>query len=353
MSDPDPDDPPSPAASPPTRSIEAARRLSRLLARPLGTPAPPGETPEPYVPRPARSAPPPAPVPPPAPAPAPPDDSASVAAPPPVAPADEPELPWFDRPAQPTPAAVPVAAPEHSVGTAEAGEPLTEPSTAQAEPYQASGGDDDLFDRHDPPPMHASAVPADEPHGFETSADREDHAAAPRSPDQVPEWAWPSALDREPEAVPAPRAELGPPPAPLVAPAPVRAAPSEPIAAAPPAARPLDPDATRALGNIRRLMLASNLFMVVAIGAVLAVVGYRIYRTEPALPPPPPVAALAPAKIPLDMTLTLPRGARILGTAIAGDRLVITIQIDGATEIRTFDIKTLQPAGRLSFATVP
>jgi hypothetical protein len=53
------------------------------------------------------------------------------------------------------------------------------------------------------------------------------------------------------------------------------------------------------------------------------------------------------------MTLTLPRGARIVGTAIAGDRLVITLQIDGATEIRTFDIKTLQPAGRLSFASVP
>ena len=101
-------------------------------------------------------------------------------------------------------------------------------------------------------------------------------------------------------------------------------------------------------------MLASNLFMAVAIGAVLAVVGFRLYRTEPAPPPPPPpVAAPAPAKIPLDMTLTLPRGARIVGTAIAGDRLVITLQIDGATEIRTFDIKTLQPAGRLSFATVP
>jgi len=99
-------------------------------------------------------------------------------------------------------------------------------------------------------------------------------------------------------------------------------------------------------------MLASNLFMVVAIGAVLTVVGYRLYRTEPA-PPLPPAAAPAPAKIPLDMALTLPRGARIVQTAVAGDRLVITLEIDGATEIRTFDVKTLQPTGRMSFATVP
>src|SRR5262245_65363042 len=92
----DPDDP-HPAASPPPRSVEAARRLSQLLARPLGTPAPPGEASEPYVPRPARSAPSPAP----SPAPQPPHDTASVASPPPAAPPEEPDLPWFDPSAQP------------------------------------------------------------------------------------------------------------------------------------------------------------------------------------------------------------------------------------------------------------
>jgi hypothetical protein len=358
MSDPDPDDPPSPAASPPARSIEAARRLSQLLARPLGAPAPPGETPEPYVPRPARSAPPPVSAPPPAPAPEAPDDTASVAAPPPVAPADEPDLPWFDQP-HPKPAVAPIAAPEPHAETAPLEAPLSAAPTAYEEPRdQGPGTDDDLFERRDPPPLHAPGAPEEE-HGLQTSAYRDEHRESPRTPDHVPDWAWPSALDREPEAAPAPRAELGPPPEPLVTPEPVvrpepePAASSKPAATAPPAARPLDPDATRALGNIRRLMLVSNLFMVVAIGAVLAVVGYRIYRTEPAPPPPPPVAAPAPAKIPVEMTLTLPRGARIVGTAVAGDRLVITVQIDGATEIRTFDIKTLQPAGRLSFATVP
>jgi hypothetical protein len=122
---------------------------------------------------------------------------------------------------------------------------------------------------------------------------------------------------------------------------------------APTAAPPLDPDATRTLGNIRRLMLFSNLFMVVAIGAVLMVVGYRLFRTEPAPQPPPAAPKPVHANIPNDMTLTLPRGARIVQTAVAGDRLVITLEVDGATEIRTFDIRTLRPTGRLMFGTVP
>jgi hypothetical protein len=350
MSDPEPDKASVPAAKGPSRSSEAARRLSQLLSRPFGTPAPPGEAPEPYVPRPARVASPP-------PAPAPPDDTAS-ASPRPVAPSrSETHVPWFDRavPSQaapepisahaPSPAPEPAAESEHIEPLSAA--PAPDDLLSEAPPQ----ADDDLFDRGDPP-RHAPAEPADEPWPFDRPAHHaadERAGAHAREPERVPEWAWPSALDRAPEAA-APRPEPLAAPEPF-APDPLRPAPSEPAAAAPSTARPLDPDATRALGNIRRLMLASNLFMVVAIGVVLAVVGYRIYRTEPAHPPA--VAAPAPPKIPVDMTLTLPRGARIMQTAIAGDRLVITIQIDGATEIRTFDIKTLQPTGRLSFATVP
>jgi hypothetical protein len=49
----------------------------------------------------------------------------------------------------------------------------------------------------------------------------------------------------------------------------------------------------------------------------------------------------------------LPKGARILSTAVAGDRLVVTLDIGGTTEIRTFDARTLKPAGRLKFANEP
>ena len=49
----------------------------------------------------------------------------------------------------------------------------------------------------------------------------------------------------------------------------------------------------------------------------------------------------------------LPKGARISATAIAGDRLVVTLDVGGPTEIRTFDAHTLKPAGGLKFASEP
>ena len=42
-----------------------------------------------------------------------------------------------------------------------------------------------------------------------------------------------------------------------------------------------------------------------------------------------------------------------VSTAAAGDRLAVTIEINGATEIRTYDAHTLQPAGRLKFSSEP
>jgi hypothetical protein len=377
MSDPKPDDPPDPAA--PTgareeRSIEAARRLSQLLSRPLGTPAPPNE--EPYVPRVERPAPPPVPAAEPA------DhtalrDTALPSSLPAAAPAPEPHpdpephLPWFDRPLPPRPRVdsrpreEPVHAPAdptppppdpvHEPVHASAEDVAWPPSAADAPPAEPSPPapdeaiphepapllDDDLFDRHDPAEPRAPVERADEVRPLHAPEPPPDESAVwPHAYRTPREKAWPPPLDAMPEP-----------------PAPARPAPSEPPP--PPAAgQPLDPDAARALAKIRRLMLVSNLFMLVAIAAVLGVVGYRTFRAAPApppAPPPPPVAAPAPPRpeIPVDMTLSLPRGARIKQTAVAGDRLVITLEIDGATEVRTFDLKTLQPAGRLSFGSAP
>jgi hypothetical protein len=49
----------------------------------------------------------------------------------------------------------------------------------------------------------------------------------------------------------------------------------------------------------------------------------------------------------------LPKGARIVSTAVADDRLVVTVESQGALEVRTFDLRTLRPTGRLRFATEP
>jgi hypothetical protein len=54
-----------------------------------------------------------------------------------------------------------------------------------------------------------------------------------------------------------------------------------------------------------------------------------------------------------DTTATLPKGARIVSTGVVRDRLVVTLDIGGVTEIRTFDAKSLKPTGRLKFVSEP
>jgi len=104
--------------------------------------------------------------------------------------------------------------------------------------------------------------------------------------------------------------------------------------------QPLDPQAARLAAKVRLLMLASALTTVVAVGAVLAVIGYRLFKAEGS-------AGM------VEVTATLPKGARIISTVVAGERITVTIQIADSIEIRTFDAKTLQPAGRLKFSSEP
>ena len=102
----------------------------------------------------------------------------------------------------------------------------------------------------------------------------------------------------------------------------------------------LDPAAAQALAKVRRLMLISLTVTMVAIGVVLVVIGYRVFRSEG--------SAAAP-----DVTASLPKGARILATAVAEGRIVVTIDVGGQVEIRTFDVRTLKPAGRLLLPVAP
>ena len=100
------------------------------------------------------------------------------------------------------------------------------------------------------------------------------------------------------------------------------------------------PEQAALFARVRRMMLIAGLTTALAIAAVLVAIGYRLFRGSES----------APAT---DTTAMLPKGARILSTAVAGDRLVVTIESNGTTEILTYDAKTLKPAGRLKFATEP
>jgi hypothetical protein len=100
------------------------------------------------------------------------------------------------------------------------------------------------------------------------------------------------------------------------------------------------PDQAALFARVRRMMLIAGLTTTVAVAAVLIAIGYRLFRSEGR-------AAST------DITAVLPKGARIVSTSVAGDRLLVTLDVGGATEILTFEAQTLRPAGKLKFATEP
>ena len=103
---------------------------------------------------------------------------------------------------------------------------------------------------------------------------------------------------------------------------------------------PLDPAAARMIARVRWLMLISGITTMVAIAAVIGVIGYRVFKSDGS------AAAV-------DVTALLPKGARIVATAVSEDRIAVTMDVGGGIEIRTFDVKSLKPTGRLRFATEP
>jgi hypothetical protein len=102
---------------------------------------------------------------------------------------------------------------------------------------------------------------------------------------------------------------------------------------------PLDPAAARIVAKVRWLMLIAGATTLLAIAAVIGVIGYRVFKAE--------------GSAPAEVTALLPKGARVISAAVAEDRIAVTLDVGGAIEIRTFDAKTLKPTGRLRFATEP
>ena len=92
--------------------------------------------------------------------------------------------------------------------------------------------------------------------------------------------------------------------------------------------------------RVRRMMMIAGVTTALAIAALLVAIGYRLFSS-------------GGSTTVNDVTATLPKGTRIYATAVAGDQLVLMLDIAGATEVRTFDAKTLKPSGRLRFTTEP
>ena len=79
----------------------------------------------------------------------------------------------------------------------------------------------------------------------------------------------------------------------------------------------------------------------IAVALVLVVIGYRVFHVKESAP------SFA------DVTEVLPAGAKVLSTAVGDDHIVVTIEVGGVTELRTFDPDTLKPLGRLRLETKP
>lgn len=107
------------------------------------------------------------------------------------------------------------------------------------------------------------------------------------------------------------------------------------------AQKPLDPDAAAVVAKARRLMLIVMAATFIAIAVVLMVIGYRLFHMKESAP------SVA------DVTESLPPGAKVISSAIGADHIVVTIEIGGVTEIRTFDPDTLKPLGRLRLEQKP
>jgi hypothetical protein len=100
------------------------------------------------------------------------------------------------------------------------------------------------------------------------------------------------------------------------------------------------PEQAAMMARLKRLMLIAGLTTSLGIGAVFIAIGYKLFRGEGR-------TAVTEA------TIMVPKGGRIVSTATLGDRIAITLDIGGATEIRTYDAKTFKLLGRARFATEP
>jgi hypothetical protein len=106
------------------------------------------------------------------------------------------------------------------------------------------------------------------------------------------------------------------------------------------AGEPAESAAAQVVARARVIMLISALTSALAVAAVVAVIGYRMFGN-------------GAVTIVTDDMVQLPKGARVISTSASAGRLAVLIELDGANELRTFDIKTLKQTGRLRFTREP
>jgi hypothetical protein len=106
--------------------------------------------------------------------------------------------------------------------------------------------------------------------------------------------------------------------------------------------KPLDPQAAAFMAKVKRLMMIASVTTFLAVAAVLAVVGYRVYHWQGSAP-----------QAEGEAVPHLPAGAKVLSTAVGDGRVVLTVENAGAIELFSFDAASLKPLGRVRLAPAP
>ncbi|MEP0320423.1 hypothetical protein [Bauldia litoralis] len=109
--------------------------------------------------------------------------------------------------------------------------------------------------------------------------------------------------------------------------------------------KPLDPAVVRVQERLRRLMLIAGLTLGLGLLAVLAGIVYRIVITDPGGSAALPKDAATPT---VSLSgLGLEPGARIVSSAMDGNRLSLTFADDTGTSVVIFEMPAMTVVGRL------
>jgi hypothetical protein len=106
------------------------------------------------------------------------------------------------------------------------------------------------------------------------------------------------------------------------------------------ATEPAESETARLVARARVMMIISALTTLLAIAAVVTVIGYRVYGG----------GGVGPAT---EDIVTLPKGGRVVSMAASAGRLAVMVDVNGSTELRVFDLKTMKEIVHLHFATEP
>ena len=102
--------------------------------------------------------------------------------------------------------------------------------------------------------------------------------------------------------------------------------------------KPFDPEAAGVVAKVRRLMMIATMITFIAVVAVIAVIGYRVFKGEERV------------QVLQSVSATLPAGTKVLSSAIGEGRVVLTVEVNGAIELLSFDLNTFKPVGRVRLA---